>query len=632
MQGPQFPQVDIYYNYTFDLGHPVNPIDAARHLLRVDFAGGFQNYTTGKQEIADCYRPHATFYRKFLDAQQAVQEMQTESGLKSYLKLLLIDPIVYGPALFQGLRLALSNEAPEPDTMESVEKDRGQGEVTSAVAEFVLALLGRLAVQEKVDRTIFHEDYLEKIPFVRVSLQPFGATFDNESIDFDVTVTIHRSGIAILTAYGVLSHILGVQEIIELQRMSLLPIYGCEIPSTVINRYHSLLYGGPQAFGEEFASEDRPDYVCFDVGEETVLAALCDAYRYSIIEAVQSKQYRSLDSLHRSLRSQQCFGYPVMFVRYPKVDTGEDFKAQYAEPLAKLILGFQSPSKLKPSKVEEICKDDLSITDDYSLYLTEGSATVLCYGNAEGEIPSEIRSAEWVPETFMTTVVLDILILQRMILAIYAAQLDQVTLDASGLDRLNSIKRELLLALEEYEVLGLSHYGSVHEIIQRGQEILRIRDMHTLFIQRIKNIEGLVRVVESKRRTARERFSRIITTLISSLLLLPVAHSIVDIVHDWASVPSQAYPSWVQLPFVWLVERVKTRPTLSTLVLYLMIFAATLSATWGGGIVNWLRRKQRAVPAPQAMRSTARTLSPMSLTIEGIDDTHAPKENTTEEN
>lgn len=141
-----------------------------------------------------------------------------------------------------------------------------------------------------------------------------------------------------------------------------------------------------------------------------------------------------------------------------------------------------------------------------------------------------------------------------------------------------------------------------------------------------------MRVVESQRRTARERFSRIITTLISSLLLLPVVHSIVDIVRDWASVPSQAYPSWVQLSFVWLVERVKTRPTLSTLVPYLMIFAATLSATWGGGIVNWLRRKQRAVPAPQAMRSTARTLSPMSLTIDGIDDTHAPKENTTEEN
>jgi hypothetical protein len=34
---PQFSQVDIYYNYAFDLGHSVNPIDADRRLLNADF-------------------------------------------------------------------------------------------------------------------------------------------------------------------------------------------------------------------------------------------------------------------------------------------------------------------------------------------------------------------------------------------------------------------------------------------------------------------------------------------------------------------------------------------------------------------------------------------------------------------
>jgi hypothetical protein len=632
MQDLQFSQIDIYYKYAFDLGHPVNPIDAARRLLRTDFAQAFRNHATGEDEIADRYRHQTISYRKFLDAQQALQEMQTRSGPSPYFKLLLIDPIVYGPALFRGLRRVLLNEAPEPDMVEPVEKDEGYDEVTDAVAEFVSDLVALLAIQENVDRTVFHEDYLDKIPFVRVGLQPFEATLAGESVVFDVAVTIHRSGIAILTAYGIFSHTLGVREIIELERMSLLPIHSCEIPSTVIKRYHTLLYGGSHAFGEKFASEDRPGYVRLRVEEGTVLAALFDAYRYSIIEAAQYKRYRSLDSLHLSLRSQQYLGYPIIFVRHPEVDTGEDFKAQYADTLAKLVLGFDSPSKLRQREVEEICRGDLSNTDDYSLYLTEGSATVLYYGNAERKIPAEIRSAEWVRETFMTTVVIDILVLQRMILATYAAQLDQVTLDVSGLNRLNRIKQDLLVMLEEYEVLGLSHYGSVYDIIQRGQEILRIRDMHTLFVQRLENIERLVQVVESRRRIARDQLLKRVTTIVSFVLSFPAAHNIVDIVRSWASVPSRAYPSWIQLPFVWIVERANTRPVYTTLVLYLAIFVLTSFAIWSGTLLDWLRRRQRVVPTPRATKSTARTLSPMSFTVESIDTTASQKENATKEN
>ena len=88
----QFSQVDIFYNYAFDLGHSVNPIDAARQLLTAEFAGGFLNYATGDQEIADCYRGHTTRYKKYLDAQQALLEMQSGSGPKPYVKLLLSDP------------------------------------------------------------------------------------------------------------------------------------------------------------------------------------------------------------------------------------------------------------------------------------------------------------------------------------------------------------------------------------------------------------------------------------------------------------------------------------------------------------------------------------------------------------
>jgi hypothetical protein len=299
----QFSQVDIVYNYAFDLGHSVNPVDAARQLLKADFAGGFLNYVTGEQEIANRYHGHTTKYKKYLDAQQALLEMQSGSGIRPYVKLLLSNPPVFGPAMFRGFYHALSRKGEKTDAAEENKVDEETADtVEDSVVDFVLTLLGQLAIQEIVDRTVFHEDYLDKVPFTRVSLQPFEARWSNDDISFDVTVTIHRSGIAILTAHAAFSPKLGVREIIDLQSMTRLQIQGCEVPATLINRYHSLLFGeiskdDIKAFNVEFAAENRPEYVRFDeVEEEFVLAAVFDCYRYSIIEAVQGKLYRFLTS------------------------------------------------------------------------------------------------------------------------------------------------------------------------------------------------------------------------------------------------------------------------------------------------------------------------------------------------
>jgi hypothetical protein len=101
---------------------------------------------------------------------------------------------------------------------------------------------------------------------------------------------------------------------------------------------------------------------------------------------------------------------------------------------------------LRKDWVKEICDGDLSVTDNRSLYLTEGCAAALYYGETASGFPPEAYSAEWIHKTFMTTVELDVLILQRMILGVYETELDEITLDASGLRQLNAIKRELLLA------------------------------------------------------------------------------------------------------------------------------------------------------------------------------------------
>jgi hypothetical protein len=528
----QFSQVGVHLSYGFDLGCFVNPIDAARRLLKSDFAVGFRNYAAGKQEVSDaCY----------VEAEREGEHYSTAT----------------------------------------TEVDEGQ--------EGLFKVLEWQEVQTRIDREIFDNDYLEETPFARISLRPFEATFANESIVFNVVVTVHRSGIAVLGVDGVLSHPLRVHEIVRLHYMPLLPIHNCRVAS-VVNSY---------------LSRDK----------QVTLDDLLDAYSRLIVEKVQGKRYRARNSLNRSLRSLWVARYPIIFVRCSEVETSEDFRALYAEPLARLVLGFLGPSKLNWIKVKETYEDDLSFVDDHSLYLTEGYAIGIQYGSIGHDTPVRFRDTERALWVLQTTTVIDILILQRMLLAVYAERIEQVTLDASGLVRLNKIRQEMLLALDEYEVLGLlglSRYGSVVEVLQHGQEKLRVKDMHTLFSQRLDHIERLVQVVESKRRAARDWALKIVTTIVSLVLSLPAAHSFVDTVAGWSPALSGSYPPWIRVPFTWLVESAQNRPTFWTIVLYAVIVAVTMFAFWSGTVATWLR-KQRAVPIPETTKSQVGRLFPMSF-------------------
>jgi hypothetical protein len=150
-----FSSVDIYYNYVFDLGGALNPIDAARLLLKTDIAQAFRNYLTGKSEIADVYKSLTENYQELSD-------------------------------FYEQSKLA--GDKIEPD------EEKDWHEFKQFVAEVVIDLLKLLAVHEYVDRQIFHASYI--LSFARVGLIPFSATINGHDLDFDVTLTIHRSGVA----------------------------------------------------------------------------------------------------------------------------------------------------------------------------------------------------------------------------------------------------------------------------------------------------------------------------------------------------------------------------------------------------------------------------------------------------
>ncbi len=614
----QFSDVDVYYNYVFDLGRHVNPIDAARRILGTDLGQAFRNYVTGKSEVADRHKGWVEAYEKLQQLRDDVEKIETGQNLAGRLKLLLSNPRLYGGVYLHALRADFSspNHQEESDREEEEDSDI-ESFIDDEVAEAIIDLLGLLAFQEHVDHEIFYSGYMETVPFARVGLQPFGVVIDEQEIVFDVTLTIHRSGIAILTAYGVFSGSMPLDQALRLQRGTKLPVKEFDLPSCAIQRYLSLLtgYTPNQKQIREFETSNpstHQGYVRLEGDEESVLGAAFDTYRYFVIETIHEKKYRSIDDLHNKLRSRHWHAYPMVFIKRtdPSYLSATDFKEVQSEALARLVVGLNTSSILKPKLIAEICEQDLSIVDDYSLYLTEGSGTAIYYENFL-KVPQSIAANEWIRQKFLTTVVVDMLLLQKGILSTFNVYLDKATYDAS---QLNALKKEYLLGLEEFEALKISYYGSVHDIIKRGQEICRIDDLRSLFLVKLDSIEGLIKVAEKRQQARRERIVKFLTTLAATILALKAAQDVVDVLLRWPSSAPSAYPAFIRSAYSITIDIVIQHPTTVTLVLYFMIVFMTLVALWHqrpGG----LRQRKRVLEDHAIPKSPERTVSPMSFMV-----------------
>src|SRR5512138_1938998 len=90
--GLKYSGVDVYFNYIFDVGHTVNPIDAARKILRTPIGQAFRNYQTGVSEIADKYKPLADGYKKAMKLEETANEIKSKPSFLAHLKFIRQDP------------------------------------------------------------------------------------------------------------------------------------------------------------------------------------------------------------------------------------------------------------------------------------------------------------------------------------------------------------------------------------------------------------------------------------------------------------------------------------------------------------------------------------------------------------
>lgn len=598
---------NIFYNYIFDIGAPVNPIDAARLLLKTDFSQAFRNYINSHSEVAERFKD---LFEKYNMVKDIDAELKNYSGIPSLIRAFRRAPVLVGKAILEGFF-----KESEKKRRRSYSKKTSISVMEEIVGGTIKDLLVLLAVHEYADRQIFSADYLDGNPFTRVGLEPFRATVFSETITFDVTVTIHRTGIAILTAYGVFEREITPDKFAVIQRVSNTDVTNPEMPTSIFQAFMRLLKNQMPEYSSIMASTEQVEdgaYTRFK-GRMNGLASIFDAYRFSIIETIRQTKFPSSVELYKSLRSGQWHAYPVIFIKRttPVYKTGRDFKQTRSKELVGITMGLGETSFLKDDFINSICGQDLSIFDDHSVYFTEGSATIIYYDSYHSKVPRKIAGAEWARRHFLTTVIIDILLIQRMILLIFNTYLDS---PYYNIDKLNELKRTYLGALDEFEAIGISHYGQVHDIIKKSQEHFRIIELRRLFLAKAEGIEKAVDAIELRKKVERERNIKVLTTLVTTVVSLAAAQSFVDTIRKWNPSLSGNYPVWTSTVYETIIRLITTHPTRATVILYATIVTIAIISVWYGNLQP--RRKGKNILHPNLpSTSTARTVSPVQYNL-----------------
>src|SRR5258706_6480873 len=194
--------VVIFYNLVFDIGKPVNPTQAARNLLKKEFACVSANHTMDTIEIAPRHK------RLLKLREEAIQFGIFSSFVEQYNWKAALSWVLHHPkhALFALSKLCMrigSNSGPQTNTPPQQKNATALKDAIKGIDDSMIKMQNLEGLHLYSDKQLFSPLYLREAPFVRVGLQPFVATIDGESIGMNVSLVIHRTGVAILT-FGVM--------------------------------------------------------------------------------------------------------------------------------------------------------------------------------------------------------------------------------------------------------------------------------------------------------------------------------------------------------------------------------------------------------------------------------------------
>ncbi len=539
---PRFEEVVVFYNRVFDLGAYVNPTEVARKLLEEDFALAAPNYLTNEVEVAARFKDLERL-RSNMETLSEIQRNLDAAGARSMFRWALRHP-VRALRLWRDVRSYRSSRSERPPSASKNVKtaNRRTRDTLRDATRFVDEAMRRVGVfeslQRHVDRSLFKPQYLQEIPFTRIGLQPFYATIAGEEIGVDVGLLVHRTGVAILTFYVVFKGRKSAKELLEIESIAASPQFAkLKVAHAIAElQARSMGLGSVQLHEAPFEREYSSgiEWLTLRNEEKGSLVDVFDMYESAIASSLRGKLPSYFGEHSTWLRNPDWFIYPVVFAKriIPAIADGKSFRQAYPEVIAGLIQRSYWRG-LTEANVQSVVQEDLSIKRDYSLYVEAGHATVFYFESYwrklmkahDGNVPGQT----WLYAHFQTSVVIDVLLIQRWILATLNRQLSSLTSDPT---KLNNLKRDLLVALEEYHNVAIS-YVSAQEIVKRARKKMGTDELYQSVMQKLDILDRLIEAEETNRRAWRDRFLRAGTAVATLLFGLPAASRVTQIMTDW---------------------------------------------------------------------------------------------------
>jgi hypothetical protein len=473
-------EVTVFYNFVFDLGESVNPTDAARKLLGTDFALASANNLNEDIELAERFK-HISYLRSQAKNIIIINDL---IKVKDYLKLtewILKHTKAFSDIIFSiaSNRLFSENDAKRKD--DSDEKSNESLEDTLNFLDSEMIRIQILeALQRDVDRSLFAPQYLRDIPFTRVGLQPFFASVVGEDIGIDASILIHRSGIAILTFYFLFAKQKSVEELAKFGS------YSSSIDSIRICK--SILDANPGSLVEpyEISKSSGVEWIIYKKLDDCKLVDIFKLYQGAVISAIPKKTPSKAIDPFSWQRSSTTLAYPIVFLDriVPPIISDSEFKERYSKELAALASRTNVSRSLKEEIIQKLINEDLSLDKDHSLYISSGHSICIYYEQVRQALiekfGEKIPGQQAIVRHLNSSVILDIMLIQQWILVILNDQLNNIP---SNFKKLNELKREILLGLEEFHNVTMIH-GETQDIIRQVRERSSINESYNNLLKK----------------------------------------------------------------------------------------------------------------------------------------------------
>ncbi len=525
--------VVIFYNFVFDIGKPVNPTQAARDLLKKDFACASANHITDTIEIAPRLK-------KLLNlCERAVQFATISSYIEQHKWKEALSWVRHHPIhtlfMLKSIRIEKGGKHAQASTSQQKSIVTDLKDTLRTIDHSMTKLQSLEGLQLYSDKQLFSPLYLREAPFVRVGLQPFVATIDGEDIGVDVSLVIHRTGVAILTCGVMFQKPKTIDALIHMKVLEEIAVPHFEVAKALIDvssTAHDL--ERMKITPTSKRSSSGIEWCEYKLQRPVNLFFIFHLYQDAIIAAISKRTFKKNETFSW-LRTTDWFAYPIMFIRQvtPKYPTDEAFKKHHAQELAGLVLGFPRWRQVKPEKIQEVIDKDLTLTRDYSFYLEASHATIVYHHDhlmqLEKQFGKNIPGQEWLFQHFQASAIVEALLTQEWLLHVLDCELNVLPYN---LAKLNRFKQNLIIALDEYHKILFSH-GTAQDILKAGQDVMCIHDRYEGIVQKLDRVEKLIEVKESQQLARRILFFNFVLLLLTLIAGLPSAQQIVNIVSSW---------------------------------------------------------------------------------------------------